>query len=56
MADRAFVLKGQGGAIWMAVGKPTSISFVGMQQQAATIPEEEDVSGDDGGDLDFGMM
>ena len=54
-ADRAFLLKGDDGTVWMAVGKPTSITFVGLQQAAPAAPEEEVEEAEDG-DLDFGMM
>ena len=54
VADRAFLLKSQDGAIWMAVGKATKISFIGMQQLA--VVEEEAEPEEDDADLDFGMM
>ncbi|MEZ5327373.1 MAG: hypothetical protein R3F19_20170 [Verrucomicrobiales bacterium] len=54
VADRAFLLKGQDGAIWMAVGKATKISFIGMQQQA--VIEDEVGPDEEEADLDFGMM
>jgi hypothetical protein len=56
VADRAFLLQGQDDTVWMAVGKPTSISFIGMQQQAAGFGDEEAAADDDEADLDFGMM
>ena len=54
-ADRAFLLKGQDGTVWMAVGKKTSITFVGLQQQAAAALEEDSAPEEDA-DLDFGMI
>ncbi len=54
VADRAFLLKSEDGAIWMAVGKATRISFIGMQQLA--VVEEEAEPEEEDADLDFGMM
>ena len=54
-ADRAFLLKGDDGTVWMAVGAPTKIRFIGLQQAAVAGTEEEAVIEEDG-DLDFGMM
>lgn len=56
VADRAFLLQGQDDTVWMAVGKPTGISFIGLQQQAVSLAEEDTAADQEDGDLDFGMM
>jgi hypothetical protein len=52
-ADAGFLLGGKDGNIFLAVGQPTKIRFVGLEQAAAlteeAAEEEEDA-------LDFGMM
>lgn len=53
--DSGFLLRGQDGTVWMAVGKKTAIEFVGFEQVAAAAPESSDEENEDG-DLDFGMM
>ena len=54
-ADVAFLLAGKDGNVFLAVGNPTKIRFVGLEQAAAlteeTVGEEEEEES-----LDFGMM
>ena len=54
-ADAAFIVAGQGDEIWMAVGKPTNIQFIGYEQVAA-VTIDEDESDDEVDELmDFGL-
>ncbi|MCW8132042.1 MAG: hypothetical protein KIS92_16970 [Planctomycetota bacterium] len=55
-ADAGFLLASQDGQPFLAVGQPTTIHFVGLEQAAALTEEES--SGEDDGDesVDFGMM
>jgi hypothetical protein len=54
-ADAGFLLMGTDGNVFFAVGNPTNLEFVGLQEAAGVA--EEDVEGDDEGDLmDFGMI
>ena len=53
-ADVGFLLMGADGNIFFAVGNPTNLEFVGLQEAAGVADEDE---GDDDGDLmDFGMI
>jgi hypothetical protein len=55
-ADRAFLLAGADGTIWMASGKPAQFHFIGLEQVVQ--PEEQDAGDGEGDDdsMDFGMM
>jgi hypothetical protein len=53
VADVGFLLAGQDGAIFLAVGQPTQLHFLGLEQLPAY--EEEGEAAEDE-DLDFGMM
>lgn len=54
-SDTAFLLSNESGAIFMAVGRPALIEFIGLQQAVGIT--EDDVSDDqDGDELDFGMI
>lgn len=53
-ADAGFLLMGADGNVFFAVGNPTNLEYVGLQE-AAGVVEEDEV--DDEGDLmDFGMI
>ena len=52
-ASVGFLLASSDGGIFLAIGEPTKIHFVGLEQ-AAVLTEEEEADGDD--DMDFGMM
>lgn len=53
-ADAGFLLMGADGNVFFAVGNPTNLEFVGLQESSGVAEEEGD---DDGGDLmDFGMI
>lgn len=55
-ADAAFLLAGEDGTPWMMVGKRTDISFIGFEQVAAAVQNEEDANEDeDDGLMDFGV-
>lgn len=53
-ADAGFLLAGQDGTAFMAIGQPTRIHFVGLEQPAALTEEETESTEDDG--VDFDMM
>jgi hypothetical protein len=53
--DTAFLLANEAGEVFMAVGSPTKIQFVGLQEAAGLADDEED-DADDGDDMDFGMI
>jgi hypothetical protein len=56
VADNAFLLCGADGNVFLAIGQPTKIHFVGLEQAAGLVEEDApDEAGDDE-DLDFGMM
>ncbi len=53
-ADPAFLLGSKDGMIWMMVGKPSSIDYVGLDQAAVCfVDQEED---EEVGDFDFEML
>ncbi len=54
-ADAAFLLAGKDGNVFLAVGNPTRIRFVGLEQ-AASLTEEGPGEEEDEESLDFGMM
>ena len=54
-ADTAFLLANAEGHPFMALGKPTTFTFIGLQE--LVVPDEPVASGDEDDDeLDFGMM
>jgi hypothetical protein len=53
-ADAGFLLMGEGGNVFMAVGNPTNVDFLGLQQTAALADEEEGV--DETDLMDFDMI
>jgi hypothetical protein len=53
-ADAGFLLMGEGGNVFMAVGNPTNVEFLGLQQTAALADEEEGV--DETDLMDFDMI
>jgi len=52
--DAAFLLLGADGNTFLAIGSPTKIEFVGLQQQMTA--EEEDAGDGEGDEIDFGMI
>jgi hypothetical protein len=52
--DIAFLLAGADGGVFLCVGKPTTIHFVGLEQSA--LPDEETQGEAEDEALDFGMM
>lgn len=54
VADVGFLLAGQDDAIFLAVGQPTQLHFLGLEQLATY--EEEGEAGAEDDDLDFGML
>ena len=53
-ADAGFLLLGEGGDIFLAVGNPTKVEFIGLAQPAAAVEDED---GTDETDLmDFDMI
>ena len=56
-ADAGFLLGGEDGNIYLAVGNEALPSFVGLTQAAGLVTEEEDVTEDGDEDpMDFGMI
>jgi hypothetical protein len=53
-ANAAFLLAGEDGTVWMAVGEATKIEFISFEQVAVVAEEEE--NDEDEEDMDFGMM
>lgn len=53
-ADQGFLLQGQDQNLFLAIGQPTRLHFVGLEQVAAGDDEGADVEDEDS--LDFGMM
>ena len=54
-ADAAFLLTNGDGELFMAVGNPTTVEFIGLQQTAGVAAEDE--AAEEEGDLmDFGMI
>jgi hypothetical protein len=54
--DAGFLLLGADGTLFLAIGTPTKMEFVGLSQ-AGEVIEETDPEGEEGGDeIDFGMM
>lgn len=54
--DVGFLLAGQDGNVFLAVGQPTKLHFIGLEQAAVAADEETVVEEDDDDSLDFGMM
>ena len=55
-ADVGFLLAGQDGTVFMCVGQPTSIHFVGLEQAAAPVEDDTEAAEGEDESLDFGMM
>jgi hypothetical protein len=53
-ADAGFLLMGQDGHLFLAVGDPTNVEFIGLQQMAAMLAEEDEV--DETDLMDFDMI
>jgi hypothetical protein len=53
-ADVGFLLAAPDGSLFLAVGQPTKIHFVGLEQQATVDESEIAVEGEE--EVDFGMM
>jgi hypothetical protein len=54
--DTAFLLLSADGTPFIAIGSATKLEFVGFDQTAAVVADEEDPFGDDEETVDFGMM
>ena len=54
-ADQAFVVQAQDGSVWMLVGKPCDIQFIGFEAAVAA-EAEEDADTQDEDFIDFGIM
>jgi hypothetical protein len=55
-ADTAFLLADESGNVFMALGRPTAIQFVGLDQATGLAPEEEASEDDTDDGMDFSMM
>lgn len=53
-ADAGFLLADEDGQLFMAVGNPTNVEFIGLAQVAAMVEEEDEEEETDL--MDFGMM
>jgi hypothetical protein len=53
-ADAGFLLMGEDGNLFLAVGDPTNVEFIGLQQMAAMIAEEDEA--DETDLMDFDMI
>jgi hypothetical protein len=53
-ADAGFLLTGEDGHLFLAVGDPTNVEFIGLQQMAALVAEEDEV--DETDLMDFDMI
>jgi hypothetical protein len=53
--DVGFILLGADGNVFLAVGTPTRMEFVGLEQ-AGGVVEEESAAEEEGEEIDFGMM
>lgn len=54
-ADAGFVLLNENGNIFLAVGRPTKVEFIGLQQTAAAVAEEDSET-DETDLMDFDMI
>jgi len=54
--DAAFLIVGVDGNPFLALGQATAVDYVGLQQAAGTVEEEETAEDDDGDLMDFGMI
>jgi hypothetical protein len=52
-ADTGFLLMGEDGNVFLAVGNPTDVEFVGLQQTAAVVEEDADTEESDLMDFDM---
>jgi hypothetical protein len=55
VADAGFLLVGEDGNVFLAVGSPAAIEFIGLQQPAPVV-EEETVEEEESDDMDFDMI
>ena len=53
-SDAGFLLMGEDGNLFLAVGDPTDVEFIGLQQMAALVAEEDDA--DETDLMDFDMI
>jgi len=53
-ADAGFLLLGEDGSLFLVVGSPTDVQFIGLQQTAAIV--EEDETADETDLMDFDMI
>jgi hypothetical protein len=55
-ADAGFLLANGQGQVFLAVGNPTNLQFVGLQQAAGVVAEEEAAEEEEGEVMDFDMI
>ena len=53
-ADAGFLLMGVDGNLFLAVGEPTNVEFIGLQQTAAIVEEKGEA--DETDPMDFDMI
>lgn len=55
-ADAGFLLTNAQHEIFMAVGTPTTVEFIGLAHDSTTVADADEVEGDLGGLMDFDMI
>jgi hypothetical protein len=55
-ADAGFLHLGADGELFLTVGNPTSVRFVGLQQAGVAVADEPDAEDDEDDLMDFGMI
>lgn len=55
-ASAGFLLMGADGNIFLCVGSPTALEFVGLKTQPVFVPEENDAAAEEEDSLDFSMV
>ena len=55
-ADPAFLLATPDGTVWMMVGRPSKIDFVGLDQAAVCFSADHDEEDDESDEFDFEML
>jgi hypothetical protein len=56
VADAGFLLLGSDGNLFMCVGTPADIKFIGLKETAGVVPDDEDASEEEDDSLDFSMV
>lgn len=54
--DQGFLLANEAGDVFLAIGKPTQVQFVKLQQSSSLIEDEGETADEDGDLMDFDMI